>query len=100
VIGAAVAKETVNSIAGHPVRATPFAAVVVALALTVYAFRAGSKWLLHAVRPSIRRIVVAAHTAGRDASLGDLTSNIPVSRAPNSSAVSENRAVSSAAAPG
>jgi len=30
VIGAAVAKETVNSIAGHPVRDTPFATVVVA----------------------------------------------------------------------
>ena len=29
-IGAAVAKETVNSIAGHPVRDTPFATVVVA----------------------------------------------------------------------
>ena len=39
-IGAAVARETVNSIAGHPARDTPFAVALIALAMTVYTFRA------------------------------------------------------------
>jgi hypothetical protein len=60
-IGTAVARETVNSIAGHPARDTPFAAGLIALAMTVYTFRAGIMRLLHAVRPSVRHLVAAAH---------------------------------------
>ena len=60
-IGAAAAKETVDSIAGHPARDTPFAAALIALAMTVYGFRAATKRLLHAVRPSFRHVVAAEH---------------------------------------
>jgi hypothetical protein len=60
-IGAAVAKETVNSIAGHPTRDTPFAAALIALAITVYTFRATTKRLLHAVRPTFRHLAAAEH---------------------------------------
>ena len=77
-IGAAVARETVNSIAGHPARDTPFAAALIALAMTVYAFRAATKRLLHAVEavvpPPRSR---GAQSAGCDASLGDLTVKHP-----------------------
>ena len=60
-IGAAVAKETVNSIAGHPARDTPSAAALIALAMTVYTLRAAIKRLVHAVRPSLRRLRAAEH---------------------------------------
>ncbi len=60
-IGAAAAKETVNSIAGHPARDTPFAAALIALAMTVYAFRAATKRLLRAVRPALRHVAAAEH---------------------------------------
>jgi hypothetical protein len=61
IIGTAVAKEAVNSIAGHPARDTPSAAALIALAMAVYAFRAGIKRLLHAVRPLFRNLAGAAH---------------------------------------
>jgi hypothetical protein len=60
-IGAGVAKETVNGIAGHPARDMPFAAVLIGLATTVYALRAGIKRLLHEVRPLFRHLVAAEH---------------------------------------
>ena len=40
IIGAAAARETVNSIAGHPARDTPSAAALIAFALTAYGLRA------------------------------------------------------------
>ena len=61
-IGAVVAKETVNGIAGHPARDMPFAAALIALAMTVYAFRAAIKRLLHEVRPLFRHVVAAEHS--------------------------------------
>ncbi len=60
-IGAAVAKETVNGIAGRPARDMPFAAGLIAFAMTVYAFRAAMKRLLHEVRPLFRHVVAAEH---------------------------------------
>jgi hypothetical protein len=60
-IGVAVAKETVNSIAGHPARDTPFAAGLIVLALTVHAFRTPFRRLLHVVRRWLRHVVDAAH---------------------------------------
>lgn len=62
-IGAAMAKEAVNSIAGHPARDTPFAATLIALAVTVHAFRTPMRRLLHGVRQSLRHVVGAAHKA-------------------------------------
>jgi hypothetical protein len=60
-LGAGAASETVNSIAGHPARDTPFAAALIALAMTVYAFRAGIKRLFHEVRPAFRHLAAAEH---------------------------------------
>ena len=73
-IGVSVAKETVNGIAGRPARDMPFAAALIALAMTVYALRAGIKPVAprgEAVVPPRRSR--GAQSAGRDASLGDLT---------------------------
>ena len=61
-IGAAVARETVDSIVGHPARDTRFAAALIAFAMTVYALRTATKRLLHAVRPSFRHLVAAEHS--------------------------------------
>ncbi len=60
-IGAAVAKETVNSIAGRPARDTPFAAALIAFALTAYGLRAALKRLVHEVRPAFRHLAAAEH---------------------------------------
>jgi hypothetical protein len=92
-IGAAVARETVNSIAGHPARDTPFAAALIALAMTVYTFRAGIKRLLHAVRPSLRHLVAAAHRVRAVMRRWGISpSNIQVSPGANARAVGEDRA--------
>ena len=92
-IGAAVAKETVNSIAGHPARDMPFAAALIGFAMTVYAFRAGMKRLLHAVRPSLRRIRAAEHRVRAVMRRWGISpSGIQVSPAPNARAADEDRA--------
>lgn len=100
-IGAAVARETVNSIAGHPARDTPFAAALIALAMTVYTFRAGIKRLLHAVRPSLRHLVAAAHRVRAVMRRWGISpSNIQVSPGANARAVGEDRAHRGAVASG
>ena len=54
-IGAATAKETLESIAGHPARDITPAAALITLALVVHLFR-----------PAVRRSVRAVEEAGRD----------------------------------
>ncbi len=54
-IGAAAAKETLDSIAGHPSRDTTSAAALITLALVVHLFR-----------PAVKRSVRAMEEAGRD----------------------------------
>jgi hypothetical protein len=98
-IGAAVAKETVNSIAGHPARDMPFAAALIGFAMTVYAFRAGMKRLLHTVRPSLRRLRAAEHSVrAAMRRWGISPSNIQESPGANARAVSQDRAHSGAIA--
>jgi hypothetical protein len=60
-IGAAAARETVNSIAGHPARDASFAAGLIAVAMTVHAFRPAIVRSLHAVRHSFRDLIAVAH---------------------------------------
>ena len=100
-IGAAVARETVNGIAGRPATDTPFAAALIALAMTVYAFRGGIRRLLHAVRPSLRHRVAAAHRVRAvTRRWGSSPSNIQVSPGANARAVGEDRAHRGAVASG
>jgi len=100
-IGAAVARETVNSIAGHPARDTPFAAALIALAMTVYAFRAAIKRLPHAVRPSFRHLAAAEHTVRAVMRRWGISpSNIQASPGANARAVDEDRAHKGAVASG
>jgi hypothetical protein len=61
IIGAAAARETVNSIAGRPARDTPFAAGLIAFALTAYGLRAAVRRLVHEVRPAFRHLASAEH---------------------------------------
>jgi hypothetical protein len=91
-IGAALAKETVNSIAGHPARDTRFAAALIGLAMTVYTFRAAIKRLLHAVRPSFRHLAAAEHRVRAVMRRWGISpSNIQESPGANARAVSEDR---------
>jgi len=100
-IGVAAARETVNSIAGHPARDTPLAAELIALAMTVYACRTATKRLLHAVRPTIRRIAAAAHRARAVMRRWGISpSNSQASSTANSHPVGEDRAHSDAVATG
>ena len=100
-IGVAAARETVNSIAGHPARDTPSAAELIALAMTLYAFRAAIKRPLHAVRPSLRRIVAAAHRVRAVMRRWGISpSNIQVSPGANSRAVGEDHPPKDAVATG
>jgi hypothetical protein len=92
-IGVSAARETTNSIAGHPPRDTPFAAELIALAMTLYAFRAAIRRLLHAVRPLFRRLAAAAHTVRAVMRRWGISpSNAEVSPGANSRAVGEDRA--------
>jgi hypothetical protein len=61
IIGVAAARETVNSIAGRPARDTPFAAGLIAFALTAYGLRAAVRRLVHEVRPAFRHLASAEH---------------------------------------
>jgi hypothetical protein len=60
-IGAAVASETLDSIAGHPARDTSFAAALIALALAVHSFRPGLERSLRAALEAYRELTAAAH---------------------------------------
>ena len=92
-IGTAVAKETVDSIAGHPARDMPFAAALIALAMTVYAVRAGITRLLHAVRPLFRHLVAAEHRVRAVMrGWGISPSNVQVSPGANARAAGEDHA--------
>ena len=100
-IGAGVAKETVDGIAGHPARDTPFAAALIALAMTVYTFRAAIKRLRHALRPSFRHLVAAERRVRAVMrGWGISPSNIQVSPGANAGAVGEDRAHKGAVALG
>jgi hypothetical protein len=100
-IGVAVAKETVNSIAGRPARDKPFAAALIGFAMTVYAFRAGIKRLVHAVRPSLRRLRAAEHRVRAVMrGWGISPSNIRESPGANARAGGENRTHEGAVASG
>ena len=100
-LGTAAARETVNSIAGHPARDTPFAAALIALAMTVYTFRAAIKRSLHAVRPSFRHLAAAEHRVRAVMRRWGISpSNIQVSPGANSRAVGEDRAHKGAVASG
>jgi len=93
IIAAAMAKETVNSIAGPPARDTPAAAALIALALTVHAFRAPIRRLLHAVRQSLRHVAAAAHKARAVMRRWGISpSSIPALPGANSRAGVEDRA--------
>ena len=92
-IGAAVAKETVNSIAGRPARDTPFAAALIALAMTVYTFRAAVKRLLHEVKPAFRHLAAAEHRVRAVMRRWGISpSNDEESTRANAGAVDEDRA--------
>ena len=100
-IGAVVAKETVNGIAGHPARDMPFAAALIALAMTVYAFRAAIKRLLHEVRPLFRHVVAAEHSVRAVMRRWGISpSDIDVSPVANSRSVGEDRTHRGAVASG
>jgi hypothetical protein len=98
IIGAAVAKETVDNIAGHPARDTPSAAALIAFAMTVYGFRAGIKRLLHEIRPSLRHLTGAAHRVRAVMRRWGISpSGSQVSPGANTRAVDEDRAPADAA---
>jgi hypothetical protein len=100
-IGAAVARETVDSIAGHPARDTPSAAALIALAMTVYTFRAAVKRLLHEVKPAFRHLVAAEHRVRAVMRRWGISpSNNQESTRANAGAVGEDRAHRGAVASG
>jgi hypothetical protein len=101
IIGAAVARETVDNIAGHPARDTPSAAALIAFAMTVYGFRAGIKRLLHEIRPSLRHLTGAAHRVRAVMRRWGISpSDSQVSPGANTRAVDEDRAHADSAATG
>ena len=93
-IGAAMARETVNSIAGRPARDAPYAAGLIAFAVTVHAVRPTTKRLLHVVRRSVHDAAGAAHRVRAVMRRWGISpSNIPVSLGAKSRAVDEDPAV-------
>lgn len=100
-IGVSVAKETVNGIAGRPARDMPFAAALIALAMTVYALRAGIKRLLHEVRPLFRHVVAVEHRVRAVMRRWGISpSDSDASPGANTPAVGEDRAHAGAVASG
>jgi hypothetical protein len=61
-IGAAVVKETLDSIAGHPSSDTSSAAALIAFAVVAHALRPAIARALRAVRQSVRGLKAAAHS--------------------------------------
>jgi hypothetical protein len=57
VIATAALKETVDSIAGHPSRDTPFAVALIAFAVLTHAFRPAVAGSLGALRKSVRGVI-------------------------------------------
>ena len=100
-IGAALARETVNSIAGHPARDAPYAVGLIAIAVTAHAIRPTTKRMLRTARRSLREVAGAAHR-GRAVMRrwGISPSNIQVSFGANSPAIGEDGARPGAAATG
>ena len=100
-IGAAAARETVNSIAGRPARDTPFAAALIAFALTAYGLRAALKRLVHEVRPAFRHLAAAEHRVRAVMRRWGISpSDVQVSPGANADAVGEDRAHRDAVASG
>ena len=100
-IGAAAARETVNSIAGRPARDTPFAAALIAFALTAYGLRAALKRLVHEVRPALRHLAAAEHRVRAVMRRWGISpSDVQVSPVANADAVGEDRAHRDAVASG
>ena len=100
-IGAAAARETVNSIAGRPARDTPFAAALIAFALTAYGLRAALKRLVHEVRPALRHLAAAEHRVRAVMRRWGISpSDVQVSPGANADAVGEDRAHRDAVASG
>jgi hypothetical protein len=100
-IGAAAARETVNSIAGRPARDTPSAAALIAFALTAYGLRAGLKRLVHEVRPAFRRLRGAEHRVRAVMRRWGISpSDVQVSPAATADAVGEDRPHRDSAASG
>ena len=60
-IGSAVTRETIDSIAGHPARDIPFAASLLAFAVVVHTFRPTIARLLRAAREAVRELIAEAH---------------------------------------
>lgn len=101
IIGAAAARETVNSIAGHPARDTPSAAALIAFALTAYGLRAVLKRLVHEVRPAFRHLRAAEHRVRAVMRRWGISpSDVQVSPGANADAVGEDRAHRGAVASG
>jgi hypothetical protein len=61
IIGVSAAKETVDSIAGHPSRDISSAAGLIAFAVVVHSFRPVVERSLRAVRRSLRELIADAH---------------------------------------
>ncbi len=100
-IGAAAARETVNSIAGRPARDTPFAAGLIAFALTAYGLRAALKRLVHEVRPAFRHLAAAEHRVRAVMRRWGISpSDVQASSGADAHVVGEGRAHGDAAASG
>ena len=100
-IGAAAARETVNSIAGYPARDTPFAAALIAFALTAYGSAPPLKRLVHEVRPAFRHLRAAEHRVRAVMRRWGISpSDVQVSPGANADAVGEDRAHRGAVASG
>lgn len=63
-IGGAVSRETLDSIAGHPARDTSFAASLLAFAVVVHTFRPTVERLLRATREALRELMAEARRVG------------------------------------
>ena len=100
-IGAALARETVNSIAGHPARDAPYAVGLIAIAVTAHAIRPTTKRMLSTARRSLHEVAGAAHK-GRAVMRrwGISPSSIQVSLGTNSPAIGGDDAHPGAAATG
>ncbi len=100
-IGVSAARETVNSIAGRPARDTPFAAALIASALTAYGLRAALKRLVHEVRPAFRHLAAAEHRVRAVMRRWGISpSDVQVSSGADAHAVGEDRAHRDAVASG
>jgi hypothetical protein len=63
-IGTAVLKETIDSVAGHPSRDTSSAATLIVFAVLAHSFRPAVEGSLRAVRESVRGVISEARRIG------------------------------------